>query len=143
MARAPPGYPASGGKTRIFARGGNGVGPARHVRVGGRSRIEETTMMIRNPAHANPDAARQAPEPRLGGESATAGVVSDGRLIERFLSRADADPEAEAAFAELVRRHGPMVLRACRAVLGNDHDAQDAFQATFLVLMRRAGTLRV
>src|SRR5260370_41295377 len=70
----------------------------------------------------------------------TAAGLSDGQLVERFASRHD--EAAEAAFAALVERHGPMVLRVCRRVLDDAHDAQDAFQATFLILVRRVGTLR-
>jgi RNA polymerase sigma factor (sigma-70 family) len=71
------------------------------------------------------------------------GVVryaSDRELLERFLT-AD-HVEAEAAFTILVERHGPMVLNVCRHVLADSHDAHDAFQATFLVLLRRARSIR-
>jgi RNA polymerase sigma factor (sigma-70 family) len=61
---------------------------------------------------------------------------SDRALIHRFASAGD-----ESAFAVLVGRHGPMVLRVCRHILGNVPDAEDAFQATFLVLMRKAAAL--
>ena len=46
------------------------------------------------------------------------------------------------AFEALVARHGPMVLATCRAVLKNEHDVEDAFQATFLILARKAGSIR-
>ena len=63
----------------------------------------------------------------------------DGRqLLERFT--AQGGETAELAFATLVERHGPMVLRVCRSVLRDPDEAQDAFQATFLVLVRRAGS---
>jgi RNA polymerase sigma factor (sigma-70 family) len=63
-------------------------------------------------------------------------VTSDGQLVARFVQTHE-----EAAFAELLRRHGPMVLGVCRRVLGNSADTDDAFQATFLVLVRKAGSL--
>jgi RNA polymerase sigma factor (sigma-70 family) len=66
--------------------------------------------------------------------------MSDSELLDRFVSR-DPGPSS-AAFEALVRRHGPMVLATCRGVLRHEHDAEDAFQTTFLVLARRAGSLR-
>src|SRR4051794_41651772 len=68
------------------------------------------------------------------------GNLTDGQLLERFTS--GRDESVEATFTALVDRHGPMVLRVCQQVLGDSHDAQDAFQATFLVLIRRAGSVR-
>jgi polysaccharide biosynthesis/export protein len=68
------------------------------------------------------------------------GTLSDAELLERFASRDD--ESADAAFEELVIRHGRMVLLVCRRVLPDSHDAEDAFQATFLVLANRARSIR-
>ncbi len=66
--------------------------------------------------------------------------LTDGSLLDRF--RSGPAEDAEAAFAVLVDRHGPMVLHVCRRILGDRHDAEDAAQATFLVLARQARTIR-
>ena len=68
---------------------------------------------------------------------ASADSQSDTQLLEAFLAHRD-----EEAIAALVRRHGPMVLGVCRRVLRHTQDAEDAFQATFLVLVRKASSLR-
>jgi RNA polymerase sigma factor (sigma-70 family) len=70
-----------------------------------------------------------------------AGGLTDGQLLERFLSRDD-PAAAEAAFTALVDRHGALVLNVCRRELRDPHDAHDAFQATFLVLVSKASALR-
>ena len=64
----------------------------------------------------------------------TVGQLSDVELLERFTL----GDGAEVAFRALVTRHGPAVMRVCRRVLVDPHDAEDAFQTTFLVLARRA-----
>ncbi len=66
--------------------------------------------------------------------------LTDGQLLERFAARRDL--AGEAAFAVLVERHGPMVLGVCRQLLGDHHHAEDASQAGFLVLARKAGMIR-
>ena len=63
--------------------------------------------------------------------------LADGQLLERFLSHRDED-----AFAMLVERHAPMVLAVCRRSLKNPGEVDDAFQATFLILARRPGSVR-
>jgi RNA polymerase sigma factor (sigma-70 family) len=83
-------------------------------------------------ATIHPDAVVRHIRNLVGIESADA--PTDRALLQRFISG------DESAFAALVARHGPMVLRVCRQILSNAHDAEDAFQATFLVLARKATT---
>jgi RNA polymerase sigma factor (sigma-70 family) len=87
--------------------------------------------MATTPAHPVTRYVRQFAAGQL------AAALSDAQLLERFAGRGD-----EAAFAALVRRHGPLVLGACRRVLEDWHAAQDCFQATFLVLARKAAALK-
>src|SRR5205823_5836087 len=61
---------------------------------------------------------------------------TDRQLLERAATGHD-----EGAFEAILRRHGPLVFGVCRRVLRNEHDAEDAFQATFLVLVQKAGSL--
>ncbi len=74
---------------------------------------------------------RALADPERGGER------TDADLLRQFVARRD-----EGAFADLLARHGPLVLGVCRQVLGNEADAEDAFQATFLVLARKAASVR-
>src|SRR5207249_2872561 len=71
----------------------------------------------------------------LGGPAA--GQWTDRQLLERFVRQRD-----EVAFASLVRRHGPLVLGVGRRILHHDQDAEDVFQATFLILARQAASRR-
>ena len=64
------------------------------------------------------------------------GALSDEQLLDRFVDRREG-----AVFEAIVRRHGPMVWGVCRRVLRDHHDAEDAFQATFLVLARKAASI--
>src|SRR5205085_8028703 len=70
-------------------------------------------------------------------DALTGDATGDGQLLKRFASTRD-----PGAFAALVRRHGPLVMGVCRRVLGRGPDLDDAFQATFLVLAKKAGSIR-
>src|SRR5262249_26152289 len=86
--------------------------------------------MLTSPLERVVQRLRDAAMPRgVGGRS-------DGQLLQCFIARRDED-----AFATIVHRHGPMVLAVCRRLLHQQHDAEDAFQATFLVLVRKASSV--
>src|SRR5262245_60997596 len=75
--------------------------------------------------------------------SGTLTGLSDSQLLWQYVHARGRDAVAEAAFRELGNRHGPMVLAVCRQLLRRPQDVDDAFQATFLVLVRQARSLRV
>ena len=84
---------------------------------------------------------RRSPELEMLWTAGTMTGLSDAQLLRRFAQARDST--GELAFRELIHRHGPMVLAVCRHVLRHSHDVDDAFQATFLVLVRRAHSIRV
>src|SRR5437016_4918034 len=96
---------------------------------GNGARTGEPDLMIR--LHPNSGDRLPAAYPHGAAEP------TDGELLARFAAVRD-----RAALETLVRRHGPMVLGVCRRLLGPGPDADDAFQATFLVLVRKGATLR-
>src|SRR5688572_4003394 len=77
------------------------------------------------------------PDDGPGESTSVAGAPSDRQLLTAFIRNRD-----EAAFEALVLRHGALVLGLCRRLLGNEHDAADVFQAVFLVLARKAASVR-
>jgi len=70
-------------------------------------------------------------------DTGTVTALSDMQLVERFSTASD-----ESAFEAILQRHGPMVLQVCQRVLDDPHDVDDAFQATFLILVKKAGSIR-
>ncbi len=74
-------------------------------------------------------------------DSGSATGMNDRELLEQFLARRD-EESAQRAFTAMVTRHGPMVWSICRSIAPDLHTAEDAFQATFLILVRSAGSIR-
>ena len=74
-------------------------------------------------------------------DSGSATGMNDRELLEQFLARRD-HGSAQRAFTAIVTRHGPMVWSVCRSIAPDSHTAEDAFQAVFLILVRRAGSIR-
>src|SRR5262245_51875066 len=94
------------------------------------------------PVEGSPSVVKSATNPildliRRAVEDPHLRELPDHKLIERFHAQQD-----ETAFHTLLRRHGPLVLDVCRGVLRNEADAEDAFQATFFVLARKASSIR-
>ncbi len=121
----------------FFSKVGNRQPPARHFIMEGdrRPRPGKDSPMKR----ASSDVAL-AVQLRTIWTIGSVGSLTDDELVERFVARTDT-AESEAAFAALVERHGAMVLSVCKRIVQHDHDAHDAFQATFLVLARKAGSI--
>src|SRR5436305_2017496 len=112
--------------------------PAGDARRAGRGLHRRETFPSDTPGAGMATAKLSEMVTRLGrGAAPPADAESDADLVGRFVAGRD-----EAAFAEIVRRHGPAVLGVCRRVTGNHHLAEDAFQAVFVVLAAKAGCVR-
>jgi RNA polymerase sigma factor (sigma-70 family) len=125
------------GRRRIPAGDPGAVGPPLRetVSMDGAGMSASTSGMATAKRASDPSEALKV----LLEDGSLAGL-SDGQLLTRFLDAPQ--PVSEMAFALLVERQGPMVLRVCRDLLRDPHDAEDAFQAVFLVLARRAAAIR-